>query len=544
MGKTKFSSTLKPWVISLLLLSPAAGLYISHFSFGAVDPNKPATGFIQYDMAYYMANAREHSDSGDFTLTYGNPFSAFSQTPKIYFQPLILILGVIWFITKADPGLIFVTFGFFAAFFCVRVSLTLYRELFGLDSTSKIIGLICFVWGGGILCVLGGSYGVITGKGIQTLFRFDPFDGWWFLNYGRNLIYPTEAFYHLIVFGGVLFLFKRRFAWAFAMFLCLSMSHPFTGLQFILVVLTWSCLERFYFKSGYITANVVCLSGILLLAHLSYYLLFLPVSQEHASVMSQWSLPWTLRVENMNGAYLLVGGLALWRIRRPCLAAEVFSSPQNRLLLVWFLVSLLLANHEFAFDPVQPLHFTRGYVWIPLFLLGAPSLISLLDYLTSNLKSDHARYATILILLFFNADNAIWFTFQVHKPTGIYLRPDSQELLTWLRRWPRLEQESVLISNDAEFSYMAMVYTPMRSWYSHWSCTPFAKDRAGDIELFFKDGREFPLWAYGDLVIVKKRMPEKPTRSPPPRAELSDDAFENGDFRVFMTPARRQMKQP
>jgi hypothetical protein len=43
------------------------------------------TGFIGYEMPYYLANAREHFDSG-FGLTYRNPYDS-ADAPRIYFQP-------------------------------------------------------------------------------------------------------------------------------------------------------------------------------------------------------------------------------------------------------------------------------------------------------------------------------------------------------------------------------------------------------------------------------------------------------------------------
>jgi hypothetical protein len=36
--------------------------------------------------------------------------------------------------------------------------------------------------------------------------------------------------------------------------------------------------------------------------------------------------------------------------------------------------SFFFANHELFIDPVQPIPFTRGYIWTSLFLLVIPSL--------------------------------------------------------------------------------------------------------------------------------------------------------------------------
>jgi hypothetical protein len=56
------------------------------------------TGFIQYDMPYYMANAREAFDpargAGGFTPWYESPFSASDTPPRLHFQPLPFTLGL------------------------------------------------------------------------------------------------------------------------------------------------------------------------------------------------------------------------------------------------------------------------------------------------------------------------------------------------------------------------------------------------------------------------------------------------------------------
>src|SRR5712692_6158481 len=98
------------WVWSLLLMAPAALPYLSHY---LLKPDgRIPTGFVQYDMAQYMALAREHFDGATFRLTYGNPFSPSYETPPIYFQPLILGLGIVWRLSGWDPGVVFVAVGF------------------------------------------------------------------------------------------------------------------------------------------------------------------------------------------------------------------------------------------------------------------------------------------------------------------------------------------------------------------------------------------------------------------------------------------------
>ena len=115
IGTFSIFSRFKPkyWVLSLLLITAAFIPYLTRYFIGIKD--LVPTGFILDDSVYYMANAREHFDGGGFHVMYGNPFSPFYDTPRIYFQPLILVLGVVWRLSGWDPGVVFTLVGFVAA---------------------------------------------------------------------------------------------------------------------------------------------------------------------------------------------------------------------------------------------------------------------------------------------------------------------------------------------------------------------------------------------------------------------------------------------
>src|ERR1700730_7303049 len=78
-----------PWLLAALAALPIGWLVACYF-LGAPQGTLP-TGFIQYDQAYYMAEAREHWDGG-FHLLYGSPASANYDTPRVYFRPQTLLL--------------------------------------------------------------------------------------------------------------------------------------------------------------------------------------------------------------------------------------------------------------------------------------------------------------------------------------------------------------------------------------------------------------------------------------------------------------------
>lgn len=88
------------------------GWLVACYFLGAPQGTRPA-GFIQYDQAYYMAEAREHWDGG-FHLLYGSPASANYETPRVYFRPQTLLLGTLGKLTGAEPGWIYTAFGLVA----------------------------------------------------------------------------------------------------------------------------------------------------------------------------------------------------------------------------------------------------------------------------------------------------------------------------------------------------------------------------------------------------------------------------------------------
>ncbi|MGH6991399.1 MAG: hypothetical protein ACREE3_15990, partial [Stellaceae bacterium] len=203
---------------------------------------------MQYDQASYMADARAFFAGGHFHFLYGLPFSPNPATPHVYFQPLLLLLGIVQHLTHADPGLVYVVAGLVFGVLCCRVFVECYDEVIGLAGPARRLGLVCFVWGGGVVIIAGIVHAAMLGAPISKHLQDfgDGFGGWWFLNLGRNLVFPVEAFYHLVFFGGVLLVLRRRFIGALLCVVLLSMSHPFTGLQFILVLGAWAAAETVF----------------------------------------------------------------------------------------------------------------------------------------------------------------------------------------------------------------------------------------------------------------------------------------------------------
>src|SRR5207249_955712 len=101
---------------------------------------------------------------------------------------------------------------------------------------------------------------------------------------------------------------------------------------------------------------------------LGYYLVFLEAYEPHRALRRTWSLAWTQTSASMLLAYGPAALLAAARL----LQGRRRLRPDVALWVTCFAVSFLLSKHDWFTSPRQPLHFTRGYVWLPLWLLGLP----------------------------------------------------------------------------------------------------------------------------------------------------------------------------
>jgi hypothetical protein len=525
-------------LVSLALLLPVIALYACEYLHVDAD-GATFTGFIQYDQPYYMADARKFFDGG-FHLLYGNPFSPDPHTPRIYFQIHLLVLGFVQAITGVDPGVLYVIFGFLAALVCVRVALALYEQVAGLGTAAQWAGLVLFIWGGGVLALAGLGFHLLHGGSVSAtardLFHFDPADGWWFLNFGRNLVFPTEAYYHALALGAVLMAIRNNFRAALWLAFLLSLSQPFTGLQFLLIFLAWSLVEIAILRNRNIPFAFPALLGCILLFHITYNLFLLNLFPEHRAVFAQWSLAWIDPASAFIPADLLVGFLAFWAMRNTRLARQTLSLPANRLLLTWFVVSFALVHHDLLMQARQPLHFSRGYTWIPLFLLGARPLLSLLErcFRLRNIGLRVAAVAAVLVIGL--SDNLAWFALHAGMALaprwginsmgedGFRLKPADREMYAWLMQRPEPHAEILVAADDeTPLVYLAMTYTDYRSWYSHFAVTPFAAQRQGELADFFQTGA-IPTGWRGRTIFVITRARDKSTAIP-----LGNPVYANGD---------------
>ncbi len=204
--------------------------------------------------------------------------------------------------------------------------------------------------------------------------------------------------------------------------------------------------------------------------------------------------------------------------------------PHQRLFICWAIIAFLLSKHEWFIKPMQPIHFTRGYVWAGLFLFGLPALVALIQFLKKR-KLSWVLYAFILIFL---SDNILW-TFNLVRGKNItewegHITKDTREVLIFLHN--NANQKDLLMGNAGVVNYLANVYTHANSWATHPYNTPDRDLRMNQQLSFIETGIKPPEWNNRRiLLLIDKR--KGAIRIAP--SLLGPKLFENDSY-MILTP--------
>jgi hypothetical protein len=181
-----------------------------------------------------------------------------------------------------------------------------------------------------------------------------------------------------------------------------------------------------------------------------------------------------------------------------------------------------------------------------LFFLGVPSIVGLLARLTQ--RSGSARplrlAAAGLVMSLFLVDNALWFAYfpirlaNKHFTLDLYITPDQREVMAALDQ--KGETRGLVLAQDHLVSYLASVYTPLRSWMGHLANTPETKVRQAELDQLFASGTFQPDWESQTLLVVVPNQPESlAVQKPWLDARGGKKVMENPSFAVFeVAPAQ------
>jgi len=522
------SAAMPSWIP--LLLSLPAWIPLAVAALRAWARGQIATAFIAYDLPYYVANGRQHFENG-FHLFYNNPYASYGS-PDIYFQPHLFLLGVLQWM-GVTPDLSMVLFGIAAVAFAAIVAGKLYEEWAGWQTTAQKLGFVCFFWGGGLLSLAGALAGWFGHAGLsKSLFIFDPGNGWWMLNFGRNLVYPPEAFYHGLFLLAILCLIRKRFGWTLAVAVLLSASHPFTGISLALLLAAYAALELIL-RSGAASWQLFAGSVAIAVLHVGYYVVFLNRFADHRSVQEQWNLDWPYMFWTFLPALYLVGIFAFGRLTRWKNLKLVLAQPRMRLCLVWFAVIFGLTQHDLVIKPRQPIHFAHGYDWMALFFLATPALFAALEKMLAIRRTPLRVAALAGFLLLFMSDNLLWFTSAGGASAAENvpsLARDDKDVLDWLDG--HAAAPAYVASTNQWINYLTPTYTHVRGWNGHDYNTPHGQEKKRQVAEAFDAGTPIPT---ADPVYY---VPARDRHWTPPAGARRVYANQTFDVWLYAPPAR------
>jgi hypothetical protein len=486
------------WLFALVLTAPMILFYLAYY-FNHL-PSLLPTGFTGYDNVSYVANAKQYFDADRFSLFYSNPLNDSGNYPAIYFQTQTVFLALLLCI-GLSPGLTIILLNWLGTLLSFRMAIGIYDHLYPNSDRRKLF-ISFFCWGGGLLALACIPIALIKSMGnlnfLDCLFFIDPAWGWWGLSFGRGHFISTEGYYHFLFLAGILCILKKKWNIALLVALILSLSHPFTGIEYLAIVAGWVFVEKIVVKNKDVPWKFLIGTSLIMAFHIFYYLVYLNQFPEHRSVSEQYSLNWRLRFFNMIPAYCLVGAFALASLLK--LKKTFFNNETRRLFFTWFVIAFLLANHEMFMRPMQPLHFTRGYVWTSLFLLGLPAFHNLFQ----NKKLKKYPFVLTLFSILFFSDNFLWITkgasFTSTSPSVSYITTEQKNLLEVIAK--NSDAKTLIIGNDEVLVYLSTVYSKAYPWISHPYTTPFAAKKAKAYNDFIEKGTIDPLWKNREVIFV------------------------------------------
>jgi len=469
---------------SLIACLPFWTVYLHHFLVG---PNEP-TGFIILDMAYYSANGREIFERGN-GLGYCNPYDNDPHSPVIYFHWLQWLLGVGPAIFGLDPGLWTVFITVTAGWVTARLTWSLVSSILP-DNRWKIPCYLLTMWGGGFLVIGQITLNFFNGRSLlEDLLLHDPFGGWWFLSWGRNIVLPTEAVYHALVAAAWLATVRGHWWRATAAITALAATHPFSGIEHLAILGSWLGVQSYMTKAARLP--LLAVTGVTA-AFLAYYFLYLPQFAAYRAVHADWSLHWVLPLASLLLAYAAV---AL------CCGMRVFRGPfplarHDQFFLLAAGIALVLVKHEWFLPARQPLHFTRGYVWLPLWLVGLPWLHRWIGVIAASRPVWSGRIALSLLALLAVLDNTTWLISQWQTPAGGHTDVRTSGAMRDLYRFidSRKLTGTLLIVKPADdswedYNYLAATYTSTTPLLGHPFLTPNFKARCADVVAWEQSGQ-------------------------------------------------------
>ncbi len=479
-----------PVLFSLALLS--AQMILPH--------DRVFLGFTQVDQVVYYASARETFENGN-GLFYASPYSNLPDSPRLYSHLVFLFFGYLWKIfglsfAAIDYG-VRVVFGAVMLGLAVRIfRAALPEKRFSGYGGLVLISCSGLAWWVGFFRLLTGYLMNVSSSefhhslrewlGLYSDLVAEAEGGYgdWHLSLLRNLTFAPEVMYHVLFFASALCLLHEKFAWGVFFQFLAWWAHPFTGLELGMIASGFLAIEFFFFHHKLLRPIIASLAINALF--LGYYALFLPRFPEHASVDEQnhhFGNPMLFSM--VFPAYGLFSVMtAFFFLSRRC-RSLIRGNAAARFFLIWLIGATFLVFHDrilFFVRPWQPMHFNRGYVFIPLVFFS----MCWIQLVLAPRMENRRRILKVLLVLLFAAhlpDDPfkLWrLRGELARKEIVYSTPrKNYELLRKLDAIPEtLTLHAFNLPPDYEsLEYLIPVLTHHRALTAHYLNTPYYQEK-------------------------------------------------------------------
>jgi hypothetical protein len=466
------------------LLRVGLALAIPSLVFAAVSsahwsaaPGEVFTGVWRSDLLHYLAYAREAGEAGG--LVYGHAFSDSFDSARVFSNLEILLLGWTWRITGIPVPWLWQLARPVAGWLMLwglwgLVAQLFPRSRYGEPERSFAYALLAL--GGGALWLLalgGGTAGLLDR--FRVLAIGTAAGTGWAPSVFANALYPSEAFYHALAFATLVALLRDRPALVLLGLVLLFWSHPFTGAELVAIVGAFSGVE--WLLAGRDRRRLAFALAVAAVAapFLLYYLVWLPQRSDEARfLLDAWTGPAARYLLHpgdapaMWGIFLLGPMLQLLPGTRSLRPGQRRS---ERLVLVWLGVVLLLVTQDrwlpAGVRPVQPLHFTHGYLFVPLAVLTLQALLRR----TAGWGAARRRLAATALLLMAALDSVLLVAAVATSPDRVVLSRDLARAIGFLAEQRPPSLVLPLTAQRDAWAYLLAV-SPHRLYLDHPLVTP------------------------------------------------------------------------
>lgn len=549
-GVPYLAAALVPVIYALVVHSAALDLRPGHELVGLVHTD---------DQAYY-ACAREPFDAAS-GLRYASPYTTDPSAPRIYSHFAFLLIGTVWRVTGISLYALDQSLRVVFGIAMMTLAVALFRRAFPArvrNGPLVAAGGVLLTVGGGLAWAAGAwnlawDYLFLLGDGSESLPSPNVWAqllpsaisaaeggyGEWGASLFRVLAGASECIYHTIFFASVLLHLRGRGGWALFFLFLAWWSHPFTAVELSGVTIVFLLFQFLLGRRG--AGRRLVLACAIAGAGLTYYLLFLPRFPEHASVERQMREFGNIMLFNqVLPAYGLLAPLGAGWILTRDFRRSWRRDFRVRLMSAWLAAVVLLVFHDrlpFPGKPIQPLHFSRGYLYVPLTYFAVRGLLLWTGRLRPVRPASLSLFArpavTALLLVAAHLPDNLVFLGALRERLPKMGEPFSVPAQTMatlrkLRALPATLSLHPVGSVAAQgLSSLIPVLTHHRSLLPHLFNTPFRREKVADAEDFRRSCSYGLLkrWKVDALVVAPGEKPCAPGHPARDREMANPDAF-------------------